>query len=254
MKQQIKQYGMSVIDWMGSHMLGPPRSGFGHFHNHGPRNHRKVAITFDDGPNTPSSERLLDAMRELDVKGTFFCVGVNAALNPAIVARAFAEGHVIGNHSMGHRRFAAFQLNSGEHIDQAEHEISQIIGCRPLLYRPPWGWLTPWEGQRLTQRGYTIIGWDIYTQDWRLPEPDGEWMAEDACRKAHPGAIILFHDGCPNVKEWKKTETIRAIRHLVPALRAQGYEFVTIPELLNVPAYAPLTLDAVRREKLCSSQ
>ena len=232
---------VSFTDKLGNALLSPPRSGFGRFINHGPRNQRRVALTFDDGPNTPSTELLLDAMAELNVRGTFFCVGVNTALNPNIVARAHAEGHVIGNHSMGHRRHSALQLFDATHIDQCAGEISQVIGQRPLLYRPPWGWLTPWEGSRLAQRGYSIIGWDVYTQDWRLPEPDGRWMAEDAQRKAQAGSIFLFHDGCPNVQHWKKNETIRAVKHLVHAMRAEGYEFVTIDKLLNIPAYAPLS-------------
>lgn len=240
MMQQLKQAAVRGVDWVGNQLLSPPRGGFGHYHNSGPRDRRRVAITFDDGPNTPSTEQILDAMGALGVKGTFFCVGVNTALNPEIVARAYAEGHVIGNHSMGHRRQSALQLRDGAHIDECEQEIGKVIGRRPLLYRPPWGWLTPWEGRRLASRGYRVIGWDIYTQDWRLPEVDGLQIAGDAQKLVRPGSIVLFHDGCPNVREWKKTETTRAVQRLVHALRADGYEFVTIPELLGIPAYGPV--------------
>jgi peptidoglycan/xylan/chitin deacetylase (PgdA/CDA1 family) len=65
-------------------------------------------------------------------------------------------------------------------------------------------------------------------------------MAEDARRKTRPGSIILFHDANAGVKIWDKKQTIRAIQHLVPALRSDGYELVTVPELLNIPAYAPI--------------
>lgn len=235
------------FDAVGNALLSPPKRGFGYFRNHGPRDQRKVALTFDDGPNAPSTERLLDLMSEQNVKGTFFCVGINTTWNPDIVARAFADGHVIGNHSMYHVRKGALQITNGNHIDQAEDAITQVIGCRPLLYRPPWGWLTPWEGYRLTQRGYTVIGWDVFTLDWQTPEPAGGPMASEARAKTRPGSIILFHDGKPYVKNWEKPGTLEAIKQLVPALRAEGYEFVTIPELLNIPAYGSIVPEPVRR-------
>lgn len=230
-----------VIDKTGTLLLSPPVGGFGYFKNHGPRTHKKIALTFDDGPSKPCTEQLLDAMAELDVKGTFFCVGVNAAWHPDLMRRMYAEGHVIGNHSLEHSRKAGLKFGDGDdHIDGGARIISEIIGCMPRLYRPPWGWLTPWEGQRLTKRGYTVVGWDVYTLDWQWPEPDGCVVAQDARRITKPGSILLFHDANAGVKHWEKTQTTRAIQEIVPALRADGYEFVTIPELLNIPAYAPL--------------
>jgi peptidoglycan/xylan/chitin deacetylase (PgdA/CDA1 family) len=226
----------------GNLLLSPPIGGLGYFRNHGPRTKRRIAITFDDGPNRPCTEQLLDVMGELGVRGTFFCVGQNTAWHPDIVARLFKEGHDVGNHSQRHRRMASLRPgNRGDHIDESEQAICDVIGCRPRLYRPPWGWLTPWEGARLHKRGYTIVGWDVYTLDWVLPEPDGIALAEKACRDTRPGSILLFHDGYPLEREWFKTETTRAIKHLVPLLRAEGYEFVPASELLGVPAYAPAT-------------
>ncbi|SRR6266545_4903201 len=240
MKFNPKKLAMKGINGVGNLILSPPYGGFGYFNNHGPRDQRKIALTFDDGPSRPCTQILLDVMSELNVKGTFFCVGVNATLHPDLITRMHHEGHAIGNHSMAHRRWSSLKLGNDGHIDQATDIISQIIGCTPRLYRPPWGWLTPWEGRRLAQRHYTIVGWDVYTLDWQLPEPDGNWIADEARRETRPGSILLFHDGIPNTKVWVKEVTIRAIRKLVPALRADGYEFVTIPDLLNIPAYAPL--------------
>ena len=243
MQLNPKRLTISTIDAMGTLMLSPPFGGFGYFRNHGPRNQRKVAITFDDGPSKPCTEGLLDAMAELNVKSTLFCVGVNVAWHPDLVMRAYNEGHVIANHSYEHSRKAGLRLgNNCDHIDRGAKAISDIIGCRPRLYRPPWGWMAPWEGHRLTKRGYTIVGWDIRTADWQWPEPDGRWMAEEARKMTQPGSIILFHDANAGVKIWDKKETIRAVRHLVATLRSEGYEFVTIPELFNIPAYAPITV------------
>jgi peptidoglycan-N-acetylglucosamine deacetylase len=247
MKDILKRITVNTLNTMGNLLLSPPHGGFGYYRNHGPRMQRKIALTFDDGPSKPSTEVLLDEMAKLDVKGTFFCVGINARMHPDLVARTYAEGHTIGNHSMEHRRWSGMKLHHDGHIDDAANVIGEIIGCRPLLYRPPWGWLTPWEGRRLTQRQYTIVGWDVYTLDWQLPEPDSRSVAEDAHRHTQRGSILLFHDGVAQAATWHKSVTIHAIKQLVPLLRNKGYEFATIPELLGIPAYAPLQPTLVTR-------
>lgn len=236
----VKSTVSGVVNFAGNKLLSPPYGGFGYYHNHGPRDQRKIALTFDDGPSKPCTEDLLDVLGELQVKVTFFCIGLNVTWHPDTLARAFNEGHVIGNHSMMHSRKAGLLLTGGAHIDDATKEIAQVIGCRPQLYRPPWGWMTPWEGRRLAQRGYAVIGWDIYPDDWKVPEVRAEILVEDVYRQTQPGSIVLFHDSVSNKIRWEKTETARALRMLVPRLRDEGYEFVTVPELLNLPAYSPL--------------
>jgi peptidoglycan/xylan/chitin deacetylase (PgdA/CDA1 family) len=238
MRLDAKYLAKQAFDKAGTLLLSPPYGGFGYFRNHGPRDRRRVAITFDDGPSTPCTPRLLDAMGELGVKTTLFCVGVNVQWHPDVVLRAYKEGHIIANHSYEHSRKAGLRLGSDyDHIDRGASIISGVIGRRPRLYRPPWGWLTPWEARRLTSRGYAVVGWDVYTLDWKWPEPDGRGVAEDAFRKTQPGSILLFHDANAGVREWDKKETIRAIQHVVPMLRDAGYEIVTAAELLDVPAY-----------------
>jgi peptidoglycan/xylan/chitin deacetylase (PgdA/CDA1 family) len=235
-----RQVAKTIIDTTGNLVLSPPYGGFGFYHNHGPRNQRKIALTFDDGPSKPSTINLLDAMDEMNVKGTFFCVGMHVRFHPDVLKRLDAAGHVIGNHSMLHARKDGLLLNSGPHIDDSANEIAAVIGRRPRLYRPPWGWLTPWEGQRLTQRGYAVIGWDVYTLDWQVPEVHGDQIAAGIRRDVRPGSIILLHDSGAVVPECHKTNTVHTVRQIVPQLRAQGYEFVTIPELLGLPAYGPI--------------
>jgi len=235
----VKQMAIKAFDTAGTKLLSPPVGGFGYFTNHGPRTKRKVALTFDDGPSRPCTENLLDAMRKLDVKGTFFCLGVNTRYNPDLLLQTYNEGHVVGNHSGWHSRKTGLMIGpNNHHITDGEDAIREVIGVRPLFYRPPWGWLTPWEGRRLTKAGYTIIGWDVYTLDWVIPEVDGLTLAHDACRDTKPGSIMCFHDAKPWEKNWEKTQTTRAVQTLVPILRDQGYEFVTVAELLDTPAYS----------------
>lgn len=239
--QNLKQIAIQTFDKIGTLILSPPVGGFGYFVNHGPRDKRKVALTFDDGPSRPATEDLINVMRDLHVKGTFFCLGVNVRYHPDLLLQMYNEGHVIGNHSGWHSRKTGLEFwRDNEHIADGERAISDVIGVRPRLYRPPWGWMTPWEGKRLTKAGYTVIGWDVYTLDWQIPEVDGLRLAVDACRDAKPGSIMCFHDAKPWEKVWYKKETKRAVQQIVPLLREQGYEFVTVAELLNIPAYGPL--------------
>lgn len=235
----LRSSATSAVNTIGNLILSPPYGGFGYYHNHGPRTKRTIALTFDDGPGKPCTEELLDVLSDLGVNVTFFCVGLSVTWHPDVLARAYADGHIIGNHSMMHSRKAGLMPTGSEHIDAASHEIEQVIGQRPQLYRPPWGWLTPWEGLRLRQRGYEVIGWDIYPDDWKLPEVQAEVLVEDVYRQIQPGSIILFHDSVSNKIRWEKKQTARAIRMLVPRLRDEGYEIVTVPEMLNIPAYAP---------------
>lgn len=220
-------------------LLAPPMGGRRHYVNHGDRGRRQVALTFDDGPCRGSTEALLDALGELDAPGTFFCVGANVDMNPQIVERLDREGHVVGSHSQRHERGAGLSWRDTEHILSAERSIAEVLGKRPALYRPPWGWLTPWEGRRLRRLGYTVIGWDVYTLDWQIPEPDPTDVADEAIADTRSGSIYCFHDAFPLVDSWDKAVTVEAVKRLVPTVRAQGYEFVTVDRLLDVPAYRP---------------
>jgi peptidoglycan-N-acetylglucosamine deacetylase len=228
-----------ALDEMGNLLLRPPLGGMGRVALHGPRTAKRVAITYDDGPNAPSTNDILDALGECEVKATFFCVGENAVRHSGIVKRAFSEGHVIGNHSMFHSRKTGLMIRESAHIDDCTAALTTILGVVPHLYRAPWGWLTPWETSRLHARNLSIIGWDVYTYDWQTPPPDGTAMAAAVERDALPGSIILLHDGRPNVEHAVRPQTVTATIELVRRLRARGFEFVTVPELLGIEAYLP---------------
>lgn len=240
MQAKLRHWGYRISDKVGNTMLMPPRSAFGYYVNNGPRDSQRVALTFDDGPCAGSTEMLLDAMSELEVCGTFFCVGENVRMNPGIAQRLVAEGHVVGSHSQRHSRMAGLSPVDTDHIMMAEIAIEEALGVRPRLYRPPWGWLTPWEGHRLHSLGYTAIGWDVYTVDWRLPEPDARSVARQACVDVRPGSIFCFHDGFPLAETWTKHVTTETIKMIVPELRDRGFEFVTVSELLGIASYAPI--------------
>ncbi len=204
---------------------------------HGQRTDKRVALTFDDGPVRGGTEAVLDTLDEFGVPGTFFCIGANALQHPEIIRRAHEAGHVIGAHSMNHARVTALSPTGTAHIDDCLSVLCKIIGHTPALYRPPWGWLTPWEAVRLRRRGLQIIRWDVETPDSELPCPAGDAMFKWTLPRVRPGTILVFHDGFTHADRYAKPETVGLLRLLVPALRNQGYEFATIAELLGIRAY-----------------
>ncbi|MGQ9482005.1 hypothetical protein [Chloroflexus sp.] len=90
----------------------------------------------------------------------------------------------------------------------------------------------------MRQCGYAVIGWDIYPGDWKVPEAPAERFVAQIKPLIRPSSIILMEDAVSNQRRWEKTETVRAVRLLTPRLRDEGYEIVTIPDLLGLPAYA----------------
>lgn len=233
----VRQIASPVLDPIGNTLFMSPLGDLGRARRHGERTRKVVSLTFDDGPVRGGTEEVLDTLDDFGVPGTFFCVGANTRMHPEIILRAYHAGHVIGAHSMNHGRTGAVSLTDTSHIDDCLRELHSVLGRTPALYRPPWGWLTPWEVGRLRRRGLEVIRWDVETPDSELPCPAGDAMFKWTLPQVQPGTILVFHDGFTHAEHYAKPETVRLLRLLVPALREQDYEFTTIPELLGIRAY-----------------
>jgi peptidoglycan-N-acetylglucosamine deacetylase len=226
-----------MIEHLGSAVLMSRVGDLGQSYRHGSRFSRQVALTFDDGPVAGGTEETLSLLKEYAILGTFFCVGANVAQHPEIVRRIVERGHVVSAHSMYHSRKASLSLTGGSHIEECVQVIRDTLGKTPALYRAPWGWMTPWEVARLRKRGLTPIRWDIEAPDSLEPCPSGEQIASWTLCRVRPGSILVFHDGIPHGHYHSKPQTVEALQVIVPELRSRGYEFVTVPALLNIPAY-----------------
>jgi peptidoglycan/xylan/chitin deacetylase (PgdA/CDA1 family) len=226
-----------ALEPIGNRVLMSRLGDWGMAHWHGPRSRRLVALTFDDGPVLGGTGAVLDILAEHGVHATFFCIGANVRQHPELVRRAFAAGHVIGAHSMHHSRLATVTPLGAAHIEDCLRELAHAVGRMPALYRAPWGWMTPWEALRLRRRGLEIIRWDIETPDSLLPCPSGDAICALTLPHVRPGSILVFHDGFTHADRYDKPETVEALRLLIPRLRARGYGFATIPELLGIRAY-----------------
>jgi peptidoglycan-N-acetylglucosamine deacetylase len=206
---------------------------------------RKIAITFDDGPDPRWTPRILEILKEKKVPAAFFVIGENASQSPDILKREFAEGHEIGNHTYTHPNFNADDPSKAISKTQIRYElnvterlIESIIGVKSILFRPPYGIdHQPEYAEEVAQlpiaqdMGYLIVGQKIDPHDWELrdgKQVPAKEIVDAVLRQAEDGNIVLFHDGGDD-----RTQTVEALPQVIDALRAQGYEFVSVSDLIG---------------------
>lgn len=180
----------------------------------------QVALTFDDGPHQTCTPALLDGLKQRGVKVTFFLMGENIAGKEALVQRMQEEGHLIGNHSYRHIQMTKEGAEQAcAEIEQTEEIIQGITGRRPEYLRPPYG---AWNEQLECRVNLTTVLWNVDSLDWKLQNT--ERIVRRVEKDVKSGDIILMHDIF-------KTSVEAALR-IVDDLQKQGYEFVTVEELM----------------------
>lgn len=194
-----------------------------------------IAMTFDDGPSATDTPRLLDILAKRHIHATFFVVGENAARYPKILQREVAEGHEIGNHSWSHPQLSKMSRAAVKsQILRTQNAIEKATGKRPVLLRPPYGAITKSQEKWIhDELGYDIIMWEVDPLDWKHMK--GETGAERSARvkrsilkAVRPGDIVLSHD--------IHSTTVDAMPATLDALLAEGYQFVTVSQLINMAA------------------
>jgi peptidoglycan/xylan/chitin deacetylase (PgdA/CDA1 family) len=195
----------------------------------GERNGDKLlALTFDDGPRPPYTNRILDVLDRYGVPATFFCVGLHAGAHPDEIVRMAEAGHGFGNHTFSHPylpdlspRELAVQL---ERTDEAIAEAGGSTKRR--MFRPPYGsrsaevvsWLA-------TDDDHTVVLWDVDTEDWSMPGADA--ITRAVLDAARPGSIVLLHDGGGD-----RSQTAEALPAIIEGLLAQDYRLVLVEDLV----------------------
>ncbi|MCI8589767.1 MAG: polysaccharide deacetylase family protein [Clostridiales bacterium] len=192
-----------------------------------PNTENKIALTFDDGPHPQYTEEILDILAENDIKATFFIIGQNAEKYPEIVQRIVNEGHEIGNHTYTHPHMRATSKEKlNEEIEKTEKLLEGICSYKPVLFRPPEGFCCSTVENCAKGYHYHIMLWDIDTCDWAHNSVGN--IVKTVVGKAKTGDIILCHDFVT-----KPSPTPEAILQFIPRLKAKGFEFVTVSELLE---------------------
>ncbi len=201
----------------------------------GPADDKVIALTFDDGPNEPYTSQLADFLAERQVRATFFQVGRAVLRYPEVSKRLIADGHVIGNHSFTHE-FTNF-LGARTQADEVRKGQAALatIGLRPALYRPPWLMRMPALPGILTRNGLQPVSGQ-FCHPAEVFQPRARAIADSVLRIAKPGGIVIFHDGHDG-HAGNRGNTVAAAKIVVNRLARDGYRFVTVDELLGIPAY-----------------
>lgn len=199
-------------------------------HN-GPTYVDQVAITFDDGPDSTFTPKILDIVKEHNVVATFFVQGNHVKVYPEILKRINEEGHTIGNHSYNHPQFTKLANTQIDwQVTRTEEEIKKVIGKKPTLFRAPYGDVNKKVVSQIKRKGYKLIQWNIDTNDWRGRSAKN--IIATVQKNLKPGSIILQHSNGTKVQG-----TIEALPSMIMDLKRKGYQFVTVDQMLDIPPY-----------------
>ena len=217
--------------------LSPYSQFFGRYPWRGRDGERVVALTFDDGPNEPYTSQIAEVLKDRGVRATFFQVGWCVQRSPTTTAALAAAGHVIGNHSLSHRfrtylRWGAF----AEEIERTQEILGQVLGQEPRLVRMPWLWRQPAILSMLARRGLTPVS-GLFCHALEVFQIDAARIAARAMAQGQTGRDHHLPRRLQRPRRRVRAETVEAVRLTVDGLRDRGYRFVTVDQLLGVPAY-----------------
>jgi len=194
---------------------------------HGNRRLPEIALTFDDGPNSKSTPKVLDILKRYNVKATFFVLGKYVEKNKDIIAREALEGHDIGNHTFNHAKGSLVDQDKiNRELAKTSDLIRKYSGKESNLFRPPFGyenWRFLYEAELLD---YAVILWSLDVGDWDQKKSSKEMIAK-IMKRSKNGTIILLHDGGTS-----REAVIEALPKVIKGLRAKGFKFVTIDEMI----------------------
>ena len=190
------------------------------------------ALSFDDGPQPRYTRQVLDILKRNHIRATFFLIGKMVKAYPKIAREVVAAGHVIGNHTWSH---PSRPKNAVAEFQRTDSEIKRVLGRRPDLFRPPYGLLHNGLANAAKKSGDAVILWNCVATDWDK-KTTSDSIGNAVLRLAKPGGIALLHDGGGN-----RSNTVAALPRIINTLRARGFRFVTVPQLLRLSPPVKMT-------------
>lgn len=192
---------------------------------------KSVALTFDDGPYPPYTDELLVVLQQNKVKATFFMIAENAEKHPQLVRQIADAGHEVALHALQHRDFLKLNAAEQQHnVAAGKAILERLSGVPVTLLRPPHGFRDWSVMATLRHNGLTAVNWSVIPRDWTNPGVDV--IVSRVMEQVHSGAIILLHDGDSPKYQASRQQTVQATQIIIEKLRAAGYNFVTVSELL----------------------
>ncbi|BCL33760.1 polysaccharide deacetylase family protein [Nostoc sp. MS1] len=191
-------------------------------------NDKVVALTFDDGPGPKNTAQVLEILKKNNIKATFFMVGMMVKYFPQVAKQVADDGHVIGNHTWHHWYRRMDVATAASEINRTADIIYKTTGVKTTLFRPPGGFLNNGVVDYAKSQKYAVMMWSDESSDTQRREQPPA-LIKNVIKGVKPGAIVLMHDGGGN-----RSRTVQALPQIISDLKAQGYKFVTIPELLEM--------------------
>jgi peptidoglycan-N-acetylglucosamine deacetylase len=223
--------------WYGRTFIGLP--------NGLPHGSKLLAITYDDGPNDPHTLRLLEVLAKHGARGTFFCIGRYVQQRPDIVREIIKAGHIVGNHTFTHPMLifkSASEIR--REISGCRAALQDAIGEHSNLFRPPFGGRRPAVLRVVRELGLEPVMWNVTGYDWNAPP--AAVIERKISRKIRGGNVILLHDGGHKQMGADRANTVAATDHVIARYKSEGYEFVTIPQMMDRRYGEPQQSGAIR--------
>ncbi len=200
-----------------------------------PSGSRQLALTYDDGPNDPHTQRLLEVLARHGVHATFFMVGRYVKQRPEIVREVVQAGHIVGNHTFTHPLLTFMsEAEIRQQLSDCRSALQDAVGDPSNLFRPPFGGRRPTVLRVARELGLQPVMWNVTGYDWNAP-PSA--VIEQKVAKRIPGGnVILLHDGGHKQIGADRSQTVIATDHLIARYKAEGFEFVTIPQMMEKAA------------------
>lgn len=188
-----------------------------------------IALTFDDGPWGKTTPKILAILKREQVKATFFWIGKMVQAAPQTAKQVVAEGHAIGNHTWHHWYGKMNRAIAAREIESTATTIYKTTGVKTALFRPPGGILTNGVADYAKNKNYAVVMWSDDSKDYRPYST--QRLIRNVLRQVKSGGIVLMHDGGGDRKH-----TVAALPQIIATLKERGYQFVTVPELLEMQA------------------
>ena len=223
----------------GYQAMSPTGQWYGHTFTGLARGTKKLALTYDDGPNDPHTLRLLDVLARHNVRATFFLIGQYVRQRPEIVREIVKAGHGVGNHTFTHPVLTyKSKTEIRRELSDCRTALSDAIGQAftgkaANLFRPPFGGRRPAVLRIARELGLEPIMWNVTGHDWTAPP--AAVIEGEVTNQIRGGDVILLHDGGHRQMGADRSQTVIATDHLIASYQSQGYEFVTIPQMLHGP-------------------
>jgi peptidoglycan-N-acetylglucosamine deacetylase len=216
---------------LGYQSMAPTGQWFGRAFCNGALGSKQIALTFDDGPNDPHTLNLLDLLSKHEIRAAFFVIGQYVRQRPDIVQEIARRGHVVGNHTFSHPLLIfKSNLQIRHEIAQCQQAISDAIGEDAKLFRPPWGGRRPGVFPVVRQLGLRPVMWNVTGYDWNAPS--AAYIEQRVEKKIRGGDVVLLHDGSHAAFGADRSKTVEATDWLLSRYKAEGREFVTVPEMI----------------------